>query len=88
MASSTTGTDARLYTSAYSTPEHVELEPEPPVVQPRTVTGRRLPDSTLAEGYLVYRCGGCGRVGDLRAFPNHCLGCGGQREDIYYEIED
>lgn len=86
MASSTPETDARLFTSAYSTPEPVV--PEPPTILPMPPMGRRLSDSTLAEATLVYRCLRCGRVGDIRAFPNRCLGCRGPREDLYYEIED
>lgn len=93
MSFSVPGADVRLFTAAYSTPDPVEPPAEVPRVEqpvPRTTRGaeRRLPDSTLAEGYLVYRCANCGFVGDLRTFPTACLGCGGPREALSYEIED
>lgn len=46
------------------------------------------PVESPAEGYLVSRYADCGFVGDLRTFPTACLGCGGPREALSYEIED
>jgi rubrerythrin len=55
---------------------------------PVTVPNRRLPEQGFGEGYLVYRCGGCGAVGQLSAFPAACPECDRGREALYYEIED
>lgn len=90
MSLASVGADKRLFSAAYSTPKRVE---QPSIDSPRpgrlTVPAeRRLADSTLAEAQLVYRCGNCGAVGDLRAFPTTCLDRDGPREALYYEIED
>lgn len=86
----------RLFTAAYSTPDDRPV-PEAPTAPPTpqlpleralAPPERRLPDSTLAEGQLVYRCGDCGALGDLRRFPVRCLDCDAPREELYYEIED
>lgn len=42
----------------------------------------------FGEAELVWRCSSCGEVGTLDQFPDECPGCGADRSEVYYTIED
>lgn len=47
------------------------------------------PGQEFGEGYLMWRCGDCGEMGELDdGFPETCPNCGARKEDIGYWIED
>ena len=53
--------------------------------QPR----EELPGPEFGEGYLMWRCGDCGEMGELDdSFPELCPSCGAPREAIYGVEED
>jgi len=48
-----------------------------------------LPGKEFGEGYLMWRCGECGRMGDLEDdLPDTCPDCGAPREAITVVEED
>jgi rubrerythrin len=50
--------------------------------------GRAVRD-VLGTRYGMWRCGGCGEMGRLRAgLPAACPGCGAPREALFYWAED
>ncbi|XVH32309.1 DUF7130 family rubredoxin-like protein [Haloferacaceae archaeon DSL9] len=59
-------------------------------MRPRRVVVRneRLATRDWGEAYLMWRCGVCGEMGDLEAFPLACPDCAAPREELAYWIED
>lgn len=52
------------------------------------VRNRRLADGYFGESFLVWRCLDCGETGSLDAFPTYCPDCRGDRESLFYWVED
>jgi rubrerythrin len=48
-----------------------------------------VPDRSYGEGYLMWRCGECGEMGELEdGLPESCPECGAPREALSEVIED
>lgn len=48
-----------------------------------------LPGKEFGEGYLMWRCGECGEMGELDdGVPEACPNCSAPREEISADIED
>ena len=52
------------------------------------VAGASQAESRAGGKTLLWRCGGCGEVGDIEAVPRLCPSCGPSGESIYYWQED
>lgn len=48
-----------------------------------------IPGGGFGEGYLVWRCGECGEMGELTSgMPPRCPNCGAAKEQLYRSRED
>jgi rubrerythrin len=55
----------------------------------RTSQQEQKPGKEFGEGYLMWRCGECGEMGELEdGMPEECPGCGAPKNDIYAWEED
>ncbi|WP_255196171.1 DUF7130 family rubredoxin-like protein [Halorarius litoreus] len=58
-------------------------------VHPHAPSGEEVPGQSFGEGYLMWRCGECGEMGDLEdGFPETCPNCDAPKEELLYWIED
>lgn len=52
-------------------------------------TTEEIPGQEFGEGYLMWRCGECGEMGNLaQGMPKSCPGCGASEEAITATRED
>ena len=53
-----------------------------------TLSSEHITAGTTGQAELMWRCWGCGEMGDVAQVPDTCSSCGAPREDIYYWTED
>lgn len=59
------------------------------VLAPGSASQEELPGKEFGEGYLMWRCGECGEMGDLDdGLPEACPNCGAPKEALGYYTED
>jgi rubrerythrin len=52
------------------------------------VDHRRLPTLGHGEAVLLWACGDCGELGDVRRLPGDCPACGADRTAVGFVVED